>query len=369
MSQQSFVTQWMIDTRDLWHVSSTGRPSDQMAEFSSRVCGFPLLLLLFVIQLLTTSQAAPQLLVLPDSTREKCLRYVFPKDARMSLASALLKHLIVTTLTVPPVSWSSVVISADTYGKPCFLPSSSKQFDFNVSHQAGLVSMIASKDASSEVGTDIVCVNERIDQIYTTIDSEGFDGWVDLHADVFHEEELKQIKYGARGLDLDCSGWTNEAVALSSISRCVRRSGPDIIREGSGAALRFTARQVIDAKLRKFYAYWALREAYVKMTGEALLAPWLRQLSFVEEGVRAPRLSCCATEQGLEAGEVIENMNVWRAGVKVTDVALELRAYGKYYMIASAVRQRFPAEIVFPGYETLDLERDVMSNTGVASIE
>ncbi|KAK4913981.1 hypothetical protein LTR66_017180, partial [Elasticomyces elasticus] len=36
-------------------------------------------------------------------------------------------------------------------------------------------------------------------------------------------------------------------------------------------------------RMRKFYTSWALKEAYIKMVGEGLLAPWLRELEF--EGV------------------------------------------------------------------------------------
>lgn len=33
-------------------------------------------------------------------------------------------------------------------------------------------------------------------------------------------------------------------------------------------------------KARRFYTYWALKEAYIKMVGEGLLAPWLEDLEF-----------------------------------------------------------------------------------------
>ncbi len=42
----------------------------------------------------------------------------------------------------------------------------------------------------------------------------------------------------------------------------------------------------VQAKLRRFYTYWSLKEAYIKMVGEGLLASWLLELEF--EDVVAP---------------------------------------------------------------------------------
>ncbi len=54
-----------------------------------------------------------------------------------------------------------------------------------------------------------------------------------------------------------------------------------------GEVMQVASNDVIEAKLRRFYTFWALKEAYVKMTGDALLADWLRVLEFRK--VRAPR--------------------------------------------------------------------------------
>jgi hypothetical protein len=95
------------------------------------------------------------------------------------------------------------------------------------------------------------------------------------------------------------------------------------------------AAAVIDAKLRRFYAYWCLREAYVKMTGEALLADWLRRLEFRD--VAAPAPAPAAVDNAtLLPGEVVTAVDVYLDDSRVAGVAMELRAFGRDYMVATA---------------------------------
>lgn len=118
-------------------------------------------------------------------------------DARMSLASALLKRVFIhKTLGVP---WSAITFSRKRdakHGKPCYISSSSQQqVEFNVSHQAGLVALVGAVGSNIDLGVDIVCVNERND--YRVIDDEGFDGWIDMYAELFSAQELFDMKYTA----------------------------------------------------------------------------------------------------------------------------------------------------------------------------
>ena len=55
---------------------------------------------------------------------------------------------------------------------------------------------------------------------------------------------------------------------------------------GQSKSSRDHEAKMISMKLRRFYAYWGLKEAYIKMVGEGLLASWLRELEFL--GVHAP---------------------------------------------------------------------------------
>ena len=261
------------------------------------------------------------------------LKYYHLKDAKMSMVSHLLKHLIVAKCGIP---WSRTTISRDEKGKPCFKSQAGYDhviLDFNVSHQAGVVSLIAAiglKDLA--VGTDIVCVNERLQQDYTHINKHGFDDWVDVHADVLADSEVAFMK--AAPVDDRTRG----------------------------------AESVIERQLRKFYAVWCLREAYVKMTGDALLAPWLKELEILD--VQVPNAKEDLDATSLEEGEVIRQFANYFQGKAVTDVKTELTAFGTQYMIAGSIR--VPKELKDSGvklgnWKQLNLESDVLEVAEAAS--
>jgi 4'-phosphopantetheinyl transferase len=281
----------------------------------------------------------------------------------MSLASSLLKHFAITKLC--GVIWSEAVVSRDSNGKPCYKPklSGSDSIEFNVSHQAGLVTIIACVSAPGEVqlGTDIVCVNERDD--YARIEKDGFFYWVDMHSDVFASSETQALKMETTQLVLplpegvDFSGYARDAIA-----RCQYRNQPVTWKDANGQVRLFEPGVIIETKLRRFYALWCLREAYVKMTGEALLAEWLRELEF-----RRFRTPCegdsgeSTNHSGLELGEVVTEFDIYFKGKKVTGVVIELRALGKDYMLASAARPKHAdlSRVEFSGFTELELERDI----------
>ena len=188
----------------------------------------------------------------------------------MSLASHLLKHLVIHELGSVP--WALSTVSRDGNGKPCFSPSNGMgtPLEFNVSHQAGLVPLVASASPEVEVGIDVVCVNERSDD--ATILKDGLFAWIDMHAEVFSRHEVHYMKYDAENLSLpikiDAEGNSKDVIA-----KCQRRDEQVFWTTSSGTLQELNADVIIDAKLRRFYAFWCLREAYIKMTGEALLAP------------------------------------------------------------------------------------------------
>jgi 4'-phosphopantetheinyl transferase len=108
----------------------------------------------------------------------------------------------------------------------------------------------------------------------------------------------------------------------------------------------------IKAKLRKFYTHWALKEAYIKMTGEALLADWLRELEFRD--VVAPPVSeegAWGTVvwssgyvrgeggQGAGGGErEEEGFEVLFKGSRVRGVTMGVRFLGREWIVATCVR-------------------------------
>ncbi|KAI5305789.1 hypothetical protein KEM55_008843, partial [Ascosphaera atra] len=270
------LTRWYIDTRPLAFAQS---PSGQLP-------------------LLETLQPADQ-----DAVKA----FYHLCDRQMSLASNLLKYLYIhRTCRVP---WRDIVISRTPppHRRPCYRPKreglscngdtgagrDSKgveppvQVEFNVSHQGYMVALAGCQVSSSmdrppcdeggnasptgksspsfpQVGIDITCArdptrrrvgssnNDDDGQPKTEKDLQGF---IDIFSEVFSDREIEDMK--TRGT---LAGRVHPAYMGSQLADCTP----------------------IEYRLRLFYTYWALKEAYIKMTGEALLAPWLRDLEFVD---------------------------------------------------------------------------------------
>jgi len=276
----------------------------------------------------------------------------------MSLASHLLKHLIITIYGNVP--WSQSTISRDEHGKPCF-HAEHVIMDFNVSHQAGIVSLIASIGFKTkvEVGTDVVCANERLKHDYAHIEKQGFFDWVDMHGDVFAESEVNHMKLSPVSVDgiLNLSGFAKDA-----LSRCQWANQKVNFKSTNGEELSVDSNIVIDKKLRRFYAMWCLREAYVKMTGEALLAPWLKELEITD--VQAPKAAKELLEDSLEEGEIIRDFDIFFKGKRVTNVKMELTALGSNYMVGSSVRVpkgEDESNFSMGKWHELNLETDILA--------
>lgn len=256
------------------------------------------------------TQAARALALLNPEERKSVLRYLFVRDAKMSLASHLLKHYVISkTLDLP---WAETKITRNAKTKPIYAspdPSKPSPIDFNVSHQAGLVALVAAHGPGAlavDVGCDVVCVSERADRDQAMIAREGWPAFVDMHADVFAPGEAAYLKHRV----------------LSAI--------PGALPTGA------TAGQVNEFKLRCFYTLWCLREAYVKMTGEALLAPWLKVLEF--KNFRPPRQQEQMGEARGDGEDVVRVEDIWFEGRRVDDANVCLRSLGPDYMTCSAVR-------------------------------
>lgn len=324
------ITCWLLDTRTLW-------PGDKI------------------------DKAAPEALGLISSTeRTDCCRKYHMADAKMSLASALLKRLFVSkTLGIP---WSDVRYGRKRdpkHGKPCaLLPDGSPApIEFNVSHQAGLVALVGCASPDIEVGVDIVCVNERND--YRLIDKEGLDGWVDVYQEIFSTEESWDIKYNVDPFKL-LDGTVVTQAQLGRHDRCtVRNRILDATLE-SGEKRRFSSDLLVDAKLRRFYTYWCYKEAYIKLDGEALLANWIKELEF--KNVHAPTagtVARCST-QGTW-GERRSDVEVWLKRKRLDDVIMEIQAFEENFMLAVAAKPSNGAEMgTLPGFQSLHLEADVL---------
>ncbi|RDW77790.1 hypothetical protein BP6252_05843 [Coleophoma cylindrospora] len=347
------IIQWLLDTRPLWPVSRKASPKDEVQELKS--------------------VASRALSLLSPAEQKAVLQFYHVRDAKMSLASHLLKHLVITKYC--NVSWQDSKISRDENKKPCFVPApdcpEQKHIEFNVSHQAGIVSLIASIgfEGKVEVGTDVVCANERLAHDYKFIEKDGFFEWVDMHGDVFAEHELNEMKLYPVLLPEDVLIDSLRGYAKDQISRCQWRNqqinipASNIPNGIQGKPVPIDTNVIIDAKLRRFYAFWCLREAYVKMTGEALLAPWLRDLEFRDVQPPAP---CAEPEDSgsLAVGETLAELNIFFKGRPVKDVEMDLVAIGSHYMISAVIRAAQTADkerAVLGLWEHLELDRDVLS--------
>ncbi|WEW57845.1 hypothetical protein PRK78_003312 [Emydomyces testavorans] len=284
--------------------------------------------------LTASSSSLPLISTLQPEDQETVKRFYHLADRHMSLASYLLKYLFIhRTCHVP---WDKILISRTPapHKRPCYIPPAPENGDknklpvlnveFNVSHQASLIALAGCidipDDATStpptpsptgttptpQVGIDITCTDERSrrgkDSLPTT--EEALHSFIDIYAAVFSPREIDIMK-------------SRPPQPLNSQRNMPLNLDPSI-----------------EYRLRRFYAYWALKEAYIKMTGEALLAPWLRELEFLN--VNPP-------EPAMDGGRPVwgppeKDMQVLLYGRKVEEVRVEIVAFGQEYLVATATR-------------------------------
>ncbi|TQS35036.1 hypothetical protein Golomagni_04556 [Golovinomyces magnicellulatus] len=320
------IVRWLLDTRPLWPVTAKVRTKEEVQELKN--------------------VASRALNLLPESEQASILRYHHIKDAKMSLASHLLKHLVITKYL--PVPWLETTISRKRYGKPYFLHEYQNKFiDFNVSHQAGIVVLIAaiSHRSGISVGTDIVCTHERRDTDHAHVDKEGFFDWLAMYEDVFAESEIDYIRQGSLSLEeigLDIQGAALTTPAKNILSTCERRDQKinlTILVDGKISKVQVDSNVIIDAKIRKFYASWCLRETFIKMIGEAFTASWLKDLEI--QHVKSP--TAVQKAKGLEEGEVIKGFKIYlkkktdSKNTIVKNVMIDITSLGSSYMVAGAI--------------------------------
>ena len=245
------------------------------------------------------------LALLPAHEQTAVLKYHFPRDASLSLGSFLLKHLAVVRAT--GVNWAESAISVDpavNNGKPFYQPGG---VQFNVSHHGSLVVLVGAVSDVVNVGIDIVKVEDKS----VVARAGGWNEWIASFRDVFSHDEMREIQ----ALETD------------------------------------TLRQDSASRLRRFYSFWALKEAYIKMTGEAFMIDRLTDLEFREVRVPEP----AATEKW---GDMVDDLEVWRGGIRVQGVRMELISFGQEYIVATAAKGT--GETTFRAFESVNIERDVM---------
>lgn len=285
----------------------------------------------------------PLLETLRPAEQEAVKRYYHAADRRMSLASHLLKYLYIHHACGVP--WKDIVFSrtAPPEHRPYYDSPSSTKVEFNVSHQASMTILagtiapdadqletLASAGISPllpRLGIDVTCVNER-KPIKTFRELREY---VDMFSEVFSLSELNDMRNPQLAF--------HRAVSLGCARSFASAEGGKILDEDD--LVRFG--------LRLFYSYWALKEAYVKLTGEALLAPWLRELEFTNVVPPEPVInaSLAPASESLSGPKTSQHSpNKWgppyrdvivsKNGQQLTDVRIELVAFDSDYIVATA---------------------------------
>jgi 4'-phosphopantetheinyl transferase len=311
----------------------------------------------------------------------------------MSLASALLKRAYIAKVT--GLRWSQIEFTKrghPIHGKPCWLPPSEGEWpmvDFNVSHQAGIATLVgivaangyASQDSEDHclVGCDIVMPHERSD--FASIQASDFEDYTETYCEVFSPEELFDITYTLPSNSVTLlNGERLSADTLGRHDRAITLDQPMSATLPDGRVEEFTSDLIIDAKLRRFYTFFCLKEAYIKLVGEGLLAPWIKECEFRNVHAPTPGSSTQGAWGGRTSGgrsfvskmlntpriDEAENMEIWLNGEEVHDVITEVQAFEEDYMIATMIKPGafLGPKAEFPPWTTPNLEREAL---GVAN--
>lgn len=297
------VFRWVLDIKDLWPV-----PEDYPYAEKNKL----------TLHWSTGLDAQRALSFLLPAEKANVLRFFHPRDAKLALGSNLLKRrAIVDSCHIP---WEDAIVGPDHNRKPSYRPTKAgaQGVEFNTSHHGTLVALVGAPGERRKVGTDVVQIQWEKD--YPAVKKDGFEKWANTYEAVFSAREAADIaRYKPPG----------------------KLKGDEQSR----------------AQLRHFYAHWCLKEAYVKMTGEALLAPWLKDMEFRNVQVPLPLSQTKQEERRGKWGQTCIAHDMWFKGVKITNVTVEIQAFGDDYMIATAVSD-LAATAVAP-FKELDVDLDL----------
>lgn len=207
----------------------------------------------------------------------------------MSLASALLKYLFIHKTAKIPWAKVDVQRTPKPHSRPYWAPPndwSGKGFEwleFNVSHQAGMVVLVGCetpKKARDARVNDQNGINIRSPAVINP------DPTAVIEADSeIDEDETEDVRIG---VDVACTWEPPRTPDLSTQAKL--EEWVDVFEEMFSTAEQSDMKYKPvpglpgmtdpDQKTRRFYTYWALKEAYIKMVGEGLLAPWLKELEY-----------------------------------------------------------------------------------------
>ncbi|KAJ5933605.1 4'-phosphopantetheinyl transferase A [Penicillium verhagenii] len=284
----------------------------------------------------------PLLEFLRSDEQKSVTRYYHDADKRMSLASHLLKYLYIHHACGIP--WKDIVLRRTEMpeNRPYYKSTTDTEVEFNVTHQAGLTILAGTiapnhqqmlnhanggdLAAHPRLGIDVTCVNENRRKVIKTM-AEYLEH-VSIFVDVFSETELRTMRNPRQALERAREYGHAKAFDGSTSEETIVRYG-----------------------LRLFYSYWALKEAYLKMTGDALLAPWVRTLEFLNvmppdpvEPLHAHKPYVLSQDPKYipqspkNWGPPFAGVRATKEGKKLDDVRFQLVAFESDYIVAVAGR-------------------------------
>ncbi|OJD20335.1 hypothetical protein ACJ73_08332 [Blastomyces percursus] len=312
--------------------------------------------------LTATTQSLPLLSTLQESDQTTVKAFYHLSDRHMSLASYLLKYLFIhRTCRVP---WGQIVVSRTPapHKRPCYIPPQQQQpplsgddnqsanplnpipnVEFNVSHQASLVALAGCISPASRSVEEAFCPQPRVTlssntDVYNDQPSLSSSCTPQIGIDITCTDDPARRNRGPPKTEAELHAFidifadvfsTNELDAMKAYPRT-----------DSSSSATMSLQESIAHRLRLFYTYWALKEAYIKMTGEALLAPWLRDLEFRDVVVPTPPTSSpsTSTPTSLQWGVPETGIGATLYGRDVSEVRLEVVAFGNDYIFATAGR-------------------------------